>query len=83
MTDEQYDGIIRALNDLNETLMQGMPYGEYQLCPKCRGQKHLHTPPWVAGDQYWLLSGGNTAPELYTCPVCEGAGVIERPRAKE
>lgn len=50
----------------------------YALCPKCRGQKHVQTPPWVAGDMpvYTISST-----QSYPCPVCEGRGVLIVPTA--
>lgn len=44
------------------------------LCPKCQGQKHVQTPPWVAGD---MLGYSASDTRLYTCPVCDGAGVLD------
>lgn len=39
-------------------------YGLYQLCPKCEGEKVVPS------------SGTSTT---RTCPLCSGAGVIQRP----
>lgn len=61
---------------LQEVLRLRANVNSYQLCPKCRGQKHVATPPWVAGD---LPTYSASDTKLHTCPVCAGAGVIERP----
>jgi hypothetical protein len=55
----------------------------YQLCPLCHGQQHVAIPPWHPGDQPYFTSSGGTEPQLYACKICAGAGVIERPKAKE
>lgn len=46
----------------------------WQICPKCNGQKRVYTPPWVPGDQRVYTTNVINS---YTCPVCDGAGVIE------
>lgn len=47
-----------------------------RLCPKCNGQKHVNTPPWVAGDSPQYTTASN---ETYPCPVCEGVGYVVPP----
>lgn len=44
------------------------------LCPKCKGQKVVQTPPWVAGDQLDNFPTGGIG--TYPCGVCDGEGVI-------
>ncbi len=43
-------------------------------CPTCGGHKTVQKPPWIAGDQQtWLASNAH---EFYSCPSCEGTGII-------
>ena len=51
----------------------------FQTCPKCNGQKHVGTPPWVAGDQptWYAISTGT-----YQCPVCKGLGMVKEPKSE-
>lgn len=44
-----------------------------QVCPKCNGQGHVFTPPWVAGD---ATEYSTSKFETFECPVCEGRKVI-------
>jgi hypothetical protein len=48
----------------------GTPY----ICPKCNGQKHVQTPPWIAGDQETYSMG--TTSNTYPCGVCAGLGYL-------
>lgn len=50
----------------------------WQTCPKCNGQKHVVTPPWVAGD-IRTYSAADT--KSYPCPVCDGRGLVPVPMA--
>jgi len=87
------DGTVKQIRDMAqdnadlltevERLRAAASHSEYQLCPKCNGQKHVAIPPWHPGDQPYHTSSGGTALELHTCIICNGAGVIERPKAKE
>ena len=45
------------------------------VCPKCKGQGKVQTPPWIAGDQETYVANSI---ELYNCPVCKGKGVLWR-----
>jgi hypothetical protein len=49
-----------------------------QLCPRCNGQGHTWTPPWLPGDQHtWVTS----KLESYKCPPCNGTGLLFLPDA--
>lgn len=57
---------------------KGQPVQLWQTCPKCNGQKYVGVPPWVAGD---ALAYSTARMLLYTCPVCEGRGLVPMPIA--
>lgn len=54
-------------------------FGEWQLCPKCNGQGMVLIPPYVAGD---ATEWSSTTVCTHTCPVCNGAKIIQRPIIK-
>lgn len=45
----------------------------WQLCPRCNGQGHTWTPPWLPGDQ---LTWTSTCTESYQCRPCDGTGLV-------
>jgi Ribonuclease G/E len=44
-----------------------------EVCPKCNGQGHVNTPPWIPGDQPTYMSSDTRS---HPCPVCGGCGLI-------
>lgn len=49
--------------------------GEWQLCPKCYGQKMVSMPPNLNGDvTQWAASATS-----YVCGICRGEGKIQKP----
>lgn len=44
--------------------------GEWQLCPKCNGEGQVHDP----------IGDGMSTNPYRTCPVCNGAKILARPR---
>ena len=48
----------------------------WQVCPKCRGQKQVAIPPWVAGDVPTFATSGSGP---WPCGVCDAKGIIPIP----
>lgn len=75
VTPEQAEELIDELSwkelnleELIAPLLSLLPipvYGEYQLCPKCNGNKTVPSAVFFF--------------ELHTCNICEGKGIIARP----
>lgn len=78
-------GEPRPFHDPFEQDYVPQPVQLWQTCPKCNGQKHVTTPPWVAGDIRTFTTAGviwtfTTAGVIYyPCPVCEGRGLVTIP----
>lgn len=68
----------RPFRDPFEQEYTPQPVQLWQTCPKCNGQKHVATPPWVDGDIRTFYAGGTNS---YPCPVCEGRGLVPMPTA--
>lgn len=45
----------------------------WQVCPRCNGQGHTWTPPWLPGDQLMWTTAGT---ESYSCRPCNGTGLV-------
>lgn len=55
--------------------MQKNTYGEWQVCPKCLGQKVVSRPPYIPVDaDTW----GSTA-VTHQCDICHGLGILKKP----
>ena len=45
-----------------------------ELCPKCRGQKHVYEPPNHGGDYPYFTTASTMT---FPCPTCDGKGYID------
>jgi hypothetical protein len=79
--DKQTQVTLQIINDLSELKRvlidkpKDIIIGEYQLCPKCKGEKkikmsNVQSAPGIASDG------------LYNCDICDGNGIIKKPMIK-
>jgi len=71
MMREQYEDEIKW----EENMKPKITFGEYQLCPRCNGQKTVSKPPYLSGD----IHEWSSTQTSFQCGICKGVGMILRP----